>query len=281
MQLNTGTGLWAAAMLLLAGCGGGGDAGDQAKDKGGATADAAPAAAASSACPKAPAGAPTIQGVAIGMTGAEAIAALKCADAGYRADYAPRSGTGVPWLPDGTYMRLSIVGGRSDDKSQDKVSVEIYGLKGEERVIGVYREIFFYAGGQPLIDKTKEQLVAKYGALEPIAPPNMGSGLAEEIGIARDSAGAPLPRTSDGMMQNRCWGGDGYAARDAQCGSSIFARIGIDSGNPQLVSNMRLSLDNGSYAAKVMQETDARIAATHQQAKNADTAAAADRTPSF
>ena len=98
----------------------------------------------------------------------------------------PTSGTGVPWLRDGTYMRLSIVGGRSDDKSQDKVSVEIYGLKGEERVIGVYREIFFYAGGQPLIDKTKEQLVAKYGALEPIAPPNMGSGLAEEIGIARD-----------------------------------------------------------------------------------------------
>jgi hypothetical protein len=281
MQVKANTGLWAATLLLLSGCGGGGDAPKDKSDAASAAGGATPAASTASGCPKAPAGAPTIQGVAIGMTGAEAIAALKCTDAGYRADYAPRSGTGVPWLPDGTYMRLSIVGGRSDDKSQDKVSVEIYGLKGEERVIGVSRNLFFYPGGQPLIEKTKEQLAQKYSALEPIAPANMGSALAEEIGIARDSAGAPLPRTSDGMMQNHCWGGEGYAARDTRCGASILARIGIDSSNPQLVSNMRISLDNGSYAAKVMQETDAKIAATQQQAKNADTAAAADRTPSF
>ena len=279
MQLKSDMVIGAAMMLLLAGCGDG--PGNEAKNSNGETADTASVAPSASGCPKAPANAPTIQGVAIGMTGAEAIAALKCADAGYRADYAPRSGSGVPWLPDGTYMRVSIAGGRSDDKSQDKVNVELYGLKGEERVIGVSREIFFYPGGQPLIDKTKEQLAEKYGALESIAPPEMSSALSEEIGIARDNSGAPLPRTSDGRIPGHCWGSNGYAARDAQCGVSISARIGIDSSNPKLASNMQLSLDDGSYAAKVIQETDAKIAATQQQAKNADTAAAADRTPSF
>lgn len=251
---------------LLTACGGASENNSNVAEAASDTSDSSstPTASASLDCANFSNVGPTVQGIKLGMSPAEAEAALKCADPNFQ----------ISWA-EGDYNNLTAdfyaqkprakMDGSVDTPggSHDRVSAFFIGQPGEEKVAAISREAMLGQSERPLKKEFFAQLDDKYGKLENTSPGDNPRQI--DIGRAVGANGAALPRQDGGYMDTHCFTTEGINV-SPDCGLSVSVRGMTDSGNSDMVSSFSLQMDNGSYAAGLVKALEAKV---EQQKANA------------
>ena len=256
--------LW-GGLLVLAGCGGGGDNATEAAN-GGVPAEVVDVAAAPAvAAPKgdcdtvkgqtAPEGQPAddIMGIRQGMTAEQVRNVLQCKNA----SFAINSRNSTVSLPGGGSMpRVDVYA----DTGLEKVNVWLVGPAGQERVVHVDRRTEYTAGKELPVDSIEKELAAKYGGFDTQAGGRWGR-------IVRSRDGQRI--TQDNSSYGQCASHNITTDRVMPCLNVVSYEIGANNQNPALASNFNVAITSQAAVAEMTQAAQAQQGAAVEAARDA------------
>lgn len=174
--------------------------------------------------------------------------------------------------------------GRLESQSSDsQLVVLLHGGPGEERVIGVKVTITFAPGSEPLLSEMKKTLAERYGTLEDVyrqQRPNADYIVAKLDKFVGDASvvgpvGLCLDRSKGIEPSNR------FFNSGPHCGRMITARADRKPSNPDLVSQLTISITDGLYADTLRSAYLAKVRAETDRLTSDETKAAAGRKATF
>jgi hypothetical protein len=216
-----------------------------------------------------------VVGVSMGMSADDAHRAIACSNRALRVSFTDRGGFGLPPLADGQRPRTAIIG----ESGQERITVGLIGLPGQERVVTIRRTLNFARGQEPAVAAMISELQQKYGGLEH-NPDQYGAWSGRAL---RDASNQPLISVgpSGTLLASQCEMGVLQGNLIGECGLSIAVDIDFSRENQQLASRLVVSMSNGAFGMQQLQAYQAQARGAAEQRQSQEVQDAQGRTPSL
>lgn len=210
-----------------------------------------------------------ILGVRLGMDAATARRILECED------YIVEVGMRQP-LSDGSRAIVEMTGQRE----QDRFDLQLAGLAGRERVVGMLRHLrYFTEGTEPAVDQVRRSLLEKYGPLEPRYRGEVGKPMTRGFRIAEYRGTPGLAGVAFSCASAVAANGGELSRPEPECGEFVAIYITPKQSNTGLVEKLTVEITDGFMAAQLDQEYATFAERDRARAAERAISDAASRTP--